>query len=168
MRKGSLGFWGTVAAGVATWAVVAAVGRVAGHWPSFWSGVVAIGLALVHPVPVPALVLAVLALVALGSGFVLWRTHRLHQALSPDEDAVVRVLGAYDGMKLAISQIGPLCGFTRLRSEVAVEALIGRRFVSFPRVSLGEVLYCLDSAGRRYALQKHYDRGQLQPPTQQS
>lgn len=168
MRKGSLGFWGTVGAGVATWAIAAVVGRVVGYWPSFWAGVAAIGLALAHPMPVPAALLALFVLATFAAVFVLWRTGRKRRPLSPDEDAVVKVLGAYDGMQLPISQIGPLCGFTRLRADAAIEALIGRGLVVVPRVLRDEPVYCLDSAGRRYALQKHYDRGRLEPPTQYS
>jgi hypothetical protein len=168
LQKGSLGFWGTVGAGIATWIIIAIVGHVAGHWPSVWAGVVAIGLALIHPVRVPAILFALLALAALAGTLAAWRTYHTHRPLSADENAVVKVLAAYDGMKLPMSQIQPLCGFTMLRTEEAVEALIRRGFVSFPRILMGETVYFLVSAGRRYALQKHYDQGLPQPPTYHS
>lgn len=170
MKSGGLGFWGTVAASVLALLIGTFISWVLGFHHRVWLAVVAVagslGRALTFSVPVPVVVLVILAGILLYSlrfrlryrpsqSAVAGSTEQPRTAQSPlleNEVLVIRLLAAVDGRWLLTSEIAGRARLSVLVTEQAIERLMNRQFVAYSRDLLHGTVFRLSSLGRDYAI----------------
>ena len=134
-------------------------GRLAGLWPTIWSGIS-------YQVHVPAVLVLVLLLLVI---FFAWRNYSARKSssnstvskavttspLSDNEEKVMALFKRADGNILYLSDIARKCTMTNLFAEQAVESLVKREYVGEGGYSGQGVSYYLCSLGRDYVLAKY-------------
>lgn len=150
------------------WVITSLLGRAFGYWPTIWKALLgvahAVWTAVTYPVPVPAILLVfvvVLAALYVRRKYAAARpgpkpATRSH-GLSDNETKVLRVVAATDGNRLFGSEIAREIGLSNLATQQAVTALLEHDLLDFNSTAIGTE-YFLSQMGVKFVIEQGYVR----------